>query len=368
MTDNTSHSLSPEPSVRERARTRALFSSIGDGILATDARGNISEVNSAAVRILGYHAEELLGQWLPRIISAVDEDGKELDLLERPVTQAMVSGKPIAEKTFYLTKTGQQIPVSVTVSPILVNDRPVGAIEVFRDISHEYEVDRMKSEFISIASHQLRTPLTAIKTYAHMLDSGFGGKLNSRQKDLLDIILGSADRMNELINTLLDIARIEEGRLTITARKINLRSLIKDVLTELRPLAREKHISIKTSFQTPALSTSTDPLLVKEVCLNLLSNALKYTPENGEVRIDVTNADTHFSVAITDTGYGIPHKEQRRVFSKFFRAENILDKQASGTGLGLYLVKQVIESMGGTVSFSSTEGKGSCFTFTLPRA
>ena len=358
----------PQTNERERARTRALFSSIGDGIIATDEKGNISEVNSAAVRILGYHAEELLGKWFPRVIVATDETGEVTDLIDRPATQAVVTGKPVAGKTFYVTKSQELIPVAVTVSPIMVGDQPVGVIEVFRDISHEHEVDRMKSEFISIASHQLRTPLTAIKTYSHMLAGGFGGKLNSKQQEFMDIILGSIDRMNELINTLLDISRIEEGRLTIAPRETNLEELVKEIIQELTPLARSKHIVIKKKFQTPGPSTRTDPLLVKEVFANLLSNAIKYTPEKGLVNIEVREGIKYFTFTITDTGYGIPRSEQSRVFSKFFRAENILDKETSGTGLGLYLVKQIAESMGGVINFTSKEGKGSCFTFKLPKA
>lgn len=353
---------------QERARTQALFSSLGDGVIATDEAGNISEINTAAVRILGYHAEELLGKWFPKAIQAIDETGVETELMDRPVIQAMISGKPIASKTFYLTKSGERIPVAVTVSPILLNNRPVGAIEIFRDISHEYEVDQMKSEFISLASHQLRTPLTAIKTYSHMLATGFSGDLTKSQKDFMDIILGSIDRMNELINTLLDISRIEEGRLSITQRTIRLDEIIQEIMTELRPAAKVKRIKLNFTCQSDDTSALTDPLLVKEVCANLLSNAIKYTPDKGTVTISLEAPAQQFIINIHDTGYGIPKSEQKRVFTKFFRAENILNKDTSGTGLGLYLVKQIAESLGGDISFRSTEGKGSQFKFSLPKA
>lgn len=352
---------------QERARTQALFSSLGDGVIATDESGNISEINSAAVRILGYHAEELLGKWFPKAVLAVNEQGVETDLMDRPVIQAMISGKPIASKTFYLTKSRKQIPVAVTVSPIMLNDRPVGAIEIFRDISQEYEVDQMKSEFISLASHQLRTPLTAIKTYSHMLATGFSGELTKSQQDFMDIILGSIDRMNELINTLLDISRIEEGRLMITQRTIKLKEIMQEIVTELKPAAKAKQIKLEFHANTDDSSALTDPLLVKEVCANLLSNAIKYTPDKGSVTVSLAAADKHFIIKIRDTGYGIPKSEQKRVFSKFFRAENILNKDTSGTGLGLYLVKQIAENLGGDISFKSAESKGSEFTFSLPK-
>lgn len=357
----------PQSAERERARTQALFSSIGDGIIATDEEGNIAEVNSAAVRILGYHAEELLGQWFPRVIQAIDPEGETVDMLDRPVMQAMVTGKPVVSRTLYLTKSKRTVPVAITVSPILIDERPVGAIEVFRDISHEYEVDRMKSEFISIASHQLRTPLTAIKTYSHMLAEGYGGDLTKHQREFMDIILGSINRMNELINTLLDISRIEEGRLTIDPQTTDLELLVKEIVQELGPLAKAKRIKVGLSISTKQPQLRTDPLLVKEVCANLLSNAIKYTAAGGQVYVEVAEDSNNFIVTFTDTGYGIPKPEQKRVFSKFFRAENILDKESGGTGLGLYLVKQVVENLGGQIKFKSAEGKGSSFSFSLPK-
>lgn len=327
----------------------------------------ITDVNSAAVRILGYHAEELLGQWFPAVIRAIDSEDEAVDMLERPIMQAMVTGKPIVGRTFYVTKAQQRLPVSITVSPILVDDRPVGAIEVFRDISKEHEVDRMKSEFISIASHQLRTPLTAIKTYSHMLAGGFGGKLNQHQQDFMNIILGSVDRMNELINTLLDISRIEEGRMTIAPQSVDLRALVNEIVTELTPMAADKNLTISCKLPAKGLRLTSDPLLIKEVCANLLSNAIKYTPDKGKIDLEINVTSREFVFTIADNGYGIPYAEQKRVFTKFFRAENVLDKEAGGTGLGLYLVKQVVENLGGKINFISKEGQGSAFTFTLPR-
>ena len=360
--------LNPHQAARERARTLALFSSIGDGIIATDEEGNISEVNSAAVRILGFHSEELLGQWFPRAIRAVDEDGEDINMLDRYVTQAMVTGKPIAGKTFYISKSRQRVPVAITVAPIMLEDRPVGAIEIFRDVTHEHEVDRMKSEFISIASHQLRTPLTAIKTYTHMLDGGFGGSLSSTQKEFVNIIQSSIERMNELINTLLDITKIEQGRLSVAPQVTDLKELIDTVMAELTAQAKLKDLTIKTKVAAKDARLNTDPLLVKEVLVNLLSNAIKYTPEGGQIKLEIDEDDKCFNFVIQDNGYGIPLKEQRRVFSKFFRAENIQDKSAGGTGLGLYLVKQVIDNLGGRITFQSQEGEGTTFRFSLPKS
>src|SRR5579862_5018961 len=155
------------------AEAEALFRSIGDGAIATDAFGHITRVNPTALEILGVTAEEALGQWFPRVVPIVRNDGTPMPLIERPIVKMFLTGRAISEKAIYRSKDGRNIPVSITVSPIIIGGKPVGAIEVFRDITIENEIDRMKSEFISLASHQLRTPLSTIKTYAHMLSEGY---------------------------------------------------------------------------------------------------------------------------------------------------------------------------------------------------
>src|SRR5689334_13172123 len=201
--------LSERSADEQRARAEALFHSIGDGAISTDEFGRITRVNPVARHILGYKKSELIGMWFPKVIIAVTPDDRPVNLIDRPITKAFLTGRPIVEKTHYRRKNGQRIPVAVNVSPILVDGKPRGAIEVFRDISFEQEVDRMKSEFISLASHQLRTPLSAIKTYSHMLVSGYMGEVTAEQRKSLETILGAADRMNELISTLLNITRME---------------------------------------------------------------------------------------------------------------------------------------------------------------
>src|SRR5438270_10802709 len=199
----------------QQAESEALFTSIGDGAIATDEFGRITRVNPMALMILGYKESDLIGQWFPKKIVAVDSSGNNISLINQPITRAFLTCKSISEKMYYRTNDGNIIPVYTNVSPIMLNDVPIGAIEVFRDITFEQEVDRMKSEFISLASHQLRTPLSAIKTYSHMLADGYMGELNPSQKKSLNTVLGAVNRMNELISTLLNITRIESGTIVI---------------------------------------------------------------------------------------------------------------------------------------------------------
>jgi len=353
----------------ERAQAEALFSSLGDGAIATDQFGKITRINSVALELLGYSASELIGEWFPRRIVALTEKGAPINLIDRPITQAFLTGKPVNEKTFYQTKDGHRLPVSISVSPILLANKPLGAIEVFRDITLEEEIDRMKSEFISLASHQLRTPLSAIKTYSHMLADGYMGDVTAPQKKSLRTIISATNRMNELISTLLNITRIESGTIAITPKILQLDKAAEEVIKDLSLAASEKSIrlTLKKIGQT-STRVKTDNLIVKEVISNLISNAIKYTSDEGTVRVEVRGRARDVIVGVHDNGWGIPASAHDQVFSKFFRATNIVKRETTGTGLGLYLVKGLLDRLGGTIWFESVEGKGTTFYFTLPKA
>ncbi|HSX45482.1 MAG TPA: ATP-binding protein [Candidatus Saccharimonadia bacterium] len=362
------------PFVKKKAHERgaeaeAIFTSIGDGAISTDEFGRITRVNPTAQQLLGYSEKELVGQWFPKIVRAVTIDDRSVNLIDRPITKAFLAGKPISENLFYLTKNGSKIPVAITCSPIIVNGKPLGAIEVFRDITFEHEVDRMKSEFISLASHQLRTPLSAIKTYTHMLSDGYMGDLNDAQKKSLETIIGAANRMNELISTLLNITRIESGTIAISRKLLQIDKLANEVARELELMASGKSIKLLVAVKGKGSTTiKTDALIVKEVLINLVSNAIKYTPDDGDVSIIVRPRRADILVEVHDSGWGIPKISQDQIFTKFFRAQNIVRRETTGTGLGLYLVKGLLDALDGRIWFVSHEDKGTSFFFTLPRA
>lgn len=242
----------------------------------------------------------------------------------------------------------------------------------FKYIWHSAEelekLDQTKDEFVSLASHQLRTPLTSIMLYSGMLADGYGGKLKSKQQELLDVVLFSTDRMRELVRVLLNIARVEAGRVTIQPKATDLHQVLKDILDEQKPKAAEKNITLidTTTARIPIIHT--DQNLLKELYTNPISNAIKYTPPKGTVTVKLELKDKMVFASVQDTGYGIPKREQRKIFTKFYRGTNIAKKEVVGTGLGLYLFKLVAENLGGEVGFTSTENKGSKFWFTLPLA
>ncbi len=311
----------------------------------------------------------MVGEWFPKKIRAVTENDSPVNLIDRPITKAFLAGQPVTENMFYLRKDGLKLPVSLTCSPIVVNGKPIGAIEVFRDVTFEKEVDRMKSEFISLASHQLRTPLSAIKTYSHMLTDGYMGELNESQKKSLETIISAANRMNELISTLLNVTRIESGTIAVSPRLLHIEKMALEVINEVDLMAKSKSISLEVKIKGKASTAiRTDSLIVKEILINLVSNAIKYTPDEGKVVIVIHPRQSDILVEVNDSGWGIPKLSQDQIFTKFFRGHNVVRRETTGTGLGLYLVKGLLEALGGKIWFVSHENKGTSFFFTLPRA
>jgi PAS domain S-box-containing protein len=352
----------------QTAQAEAIFNSIGDGAISTDEFGRITRVNPVAQRLLQYSESDLLGEWFPKVIVAVSDDGEPLNLIERPITRAFLTGKTISETAQYRTRSGDILPVSVSVSPILLEGKPIGAIEVFRDVTLEREVDRMKSEFISLASHQLRTPLSTIKTYSHMMVDGYMGEISNPQRKALRTVIAATNRMNELISTLLNITRIESGTIAVTPRTLRIDKTVEEVIKELSLSANDKDIAMTMSqIGKSPVTARTDSLILKEIVSNLVSNAIKYTPDEGSVHVEVKGRSKDVLVSVKDTGWGIPQFAQDQIFSKFFRANNIVQRETTGTGLGLYLVKGLLDRLQGTIWFESEEGIGTTFYFTIPK-
>lgn len=362
----TSQSNPQQPLTEQQSELNALFTSIGEGAITTDEFGKITRINPRALKMLGLKESEVLGKWFPRQIEAVTVDGKSIKLIDRPISRAFLTGESVSAKSLYRRGDGNILPVFLTVSPILHNGRPLGAIEVFRDISEEEEIDRMKSEFISLASHQLRTPLSAVKTYSHMLIDGYMGSLDQAQKKALRTIIGASDRMNELISTLLNITRMESGTIKITPKYVSLDRLAQEVLDEISLLAADKEISTSLKIGKGSMGVRTDSLLFKEILVNLATNAIKYSPRKGILTLKLRSRKNDVILSVCDTGYGIPKSAQTEIFSKFYRASNVTRRETTGTGLGLYLVKGLTEALGGKIWFDSQEGKGTTFYVSLP--
>jgi signal transduction histidine kinase len=227
-------------------------------------------------------------------------------------------------------------------------------------------LNKMKSEFISVASHQLRTPLSAMKWEIELLLSKLKEGLTPKQLEMIDKMSRSNERMIRLVNDLLDVIRLEQGRFSLLKEDLNLVDLIKEVIDDMAYLTKANNVKIEFLPGSKALEIKGDKKRIKMVVENLISNAVKYSLNGGNVKILVEiKKDSHI-VSIEDEGVGIPQKQQSHVFEKFFRSDNVIKYQTDGTGLGLYIAKKIVEQSGGKIWFKSKENIGSIFCFSLP--
>lgn len=265
-----------------------------------------------------------------------------------------------------------------TCASVVSEGQAAGAVLVFRDMTREKEVDRAKTEFVGLASHQLRTPLTAVRWYADMLLAGIPGAVNDKQREYLDLLYQSNQRMVELVDAFLRVSRIDLGTLAFKREQVDVVRSMRAILQECRPVLRLRGLHLKTRF-TPSLPVlQTDQKLLEIVFDNLVSNAVKYTPKSGTVTVvlegkrageraaDRAVRRASVFLTVSDTGYGIPFHQQNQVFTKLFRADNVIGKETSGTGLGLYTTKAIVDQAGGEIWFRSEEGKGTAFYVLLP--
>lgn len=239
---------------------------------------------------------------------------------------------------------------------------------ITRSFERIAEASRMKTEFISVVSHQLRSPLTNLKYSLELLASGKLGKVREKELEYFKILEENTQRMGDLINDLLTISRIEAGKLPLEKKELSLEDLTKKVVLKFKPLAKASNVRVKLRAQKNLPKVLADSLWLEQVVENLLDNAIRYIKKKGEVKIKIQPRRKKIYFEIQDNGVGIPKEEQKFIFQKFFRSANVLKHQTEGLGLGLHITKRILELLGGKIWFSSQENKGSTFYFTLPVA
>ena len=352
----------------EKQKIQAILESIGDGVFVVDENLNILVFNKTAETISGYSAKEAIGQKFSKILKFVlEKDGKVsddfvLDAIETKKVQTM------SEHTMLVRKDKTKVPVADSAAPIFNSDGEVlGCVVIFRDVTTEREIDRMKTEFISIAAHQLRTPLGNSRWTLEMLLDGDMGKLESKVENSIKEIQQHNVKLASLVDDLLDVSRINQGRVPDNPKKSDLFLLSKEAIKEQQAEIGRKKIKVdlkKTQQSYPKVYL--DPKRFNDVIGNLLSNAIKYSRQKGLIKINFKLLKDFIEIRVSDSGIGIPLRDQKKIFSKFFRASNATNSKIDGFGLGLSVVKSYLESWGGSISFKSVEGKGVTFTIQVP--
>jgi PAS domain S-box-containing protein len=347
-------------------RMEAVLDATDDGLALIDAAGYIVLVNRRFCEMMGLRRDSLLLHSVDDLKEQVGERFTHPEKMLRALTPNTDRAAGVVEDSIELAK--EHSFYQLYTAPVRDDNREIaGQILALHDMTREKELDKMKSEFISVVSHELRTPLTSIKGYTDLLLSGATGELNEIQTEFLGILQGSATRLGNLINDILDISRIESGRLEVKQDPIDYSKIIADVLRLMKAAADDKDIMLDASLPERWPTVRGDADKITQIVSNLLSNAIKYTPMGGFVKIlvDVTG-DAGITTCVIDSGIGISTEDQKKLFQKFFRADNSLTREAGGTGLGLVIVKTMVELLGGTIWVESEVGSGSKFYFTLP--
>ena len=371
--DNTSN-LENRLSAVE-SKSDVVINAIDDGVLAISKDGNIELINPSAQQIIGWDQGDALGLNWKSVLKLVTSDGKDVEDLEHPIAQSLSKNQPTHnDKLFLLTSSEKRILVSIVSSPVGTDGE--GIIVVFRDITKEKAEEREQAEFISTASHEMRTPVASIEGYLGLALNPATAHIDEKARDFITKAHESAQHLGRLFQDLLDISKVEDGRMKNNPKIINVNEFLKDIFDGLATKASEKQLNYifmpdiidegKEKSLQPIFYANIDPDHFREVVSNLIENAIKYTP-SGEVVVNVTGDDKQISVSVKDSGIGIPAEDIPHLFQKFYRVDNSDTREIGGTGLGLYLSRRLAEAMSGNLRVESKYKEGSTFYLEIPR-
>lgn len=352
----------------ETGKNLAILESVAEGVLVLDELDTVLLYNRAASQVLRIEDAAIVG----RAINCIAEYGQDNEERQRALLlyAALADGIRQARQHGDAQHTIVELPgqtIDTTYTPVTTPDgERVGVAAVLRDITREIEADKAKREFIATVSHELRTPLTSVKGYIDLLMLGTAGPVSDMQKTFLQVVKSNADRLNALVEDLLEISRLENGKVALNVRPLFLPDLVNDICASLRTETERKRMSLSVEIDPLLPSVEADPKRVGQVLTNLLSNAHKYTRDGGQISVHCMRRDDLVQVDVSDTGVGIPPEELPKMFSRFFRTNNALKDEVGGTGLGLSIAKSFIELHGGDMWVTSELEVGSTFSFTLP--
>lgn len=363
------------------AQHKAILAAIAEGIVLADPENRVILANRAARHIL--HLDRPSSEDSSAESASVQEGAcaglpiSKLFAAYSPESQAALC-QAIASLTSAVvdqadskaTKAllnGNESVIQASLTPMLDEAQQfAGTVIVLRDVTVEREVARAKNDFVSLVSHELRTPMTSIKGYTDLLLKGAVGALNEQQQNFMTIVKSNVDRMADLVSDLLDVSRIEAGRVRLVLERLDLAGMVLEISQELAETLRQRELTLHFDLAPGLPRVHADRGRVIQVLLNLLSNAYRYTPPGGALTIAIRALDGEVQVDVSDTGIGIPEEDREAIFQRFYRADHPVVREQPGTGLGLSIARSLIEMHGGKLWLRSELGAGSTFSFTLP--
>ncbi len=350
---------------QKRTELDTILGSVADAILSLDLELRITLANPAFCELTGLREEEIRGRHCREVLGCEDEQGRpvcgECDLSR----ETLVTGRVTAGRTLIRNRSGNRATVQSVNAPLRDEQgRTIGVVKTMRDVSREAEIERMKNDFVATVSHELRTPLTSISGYLDLILEGDTGPVNGLQQEFLGIVRSNAERLRHLIDDLLDVEKIEAGRIQLKLSPVRLDRLVAEAVRTMDAAAARGGLEL-AGVIPGAVEVEGDPDRLTQVLINLLSNAVKFTPQ-GRVEVTLKSVGSRALVTVRDTGIGISREDQARLFDKFFRADNEYTRRVGGTGLGLSIVKAIVELHGGEVRLESEPGVGTTVRVWLP--
>lgn len=354
-----------------KAKDDALLESIGEGMIAIDKDKNIIMINKVAENLLGIQKENVIGKYYYNVFANEDAEGKIVPENKRPIGIVLTTGEKFATPPgltaayYYVKKDGTKFPVAITVSPVILGGKIVGAIDIFRDITKEKELEKLRVDFLALASHQLRTPLSGTKWLIETVLRGITGDTTKKQRDYLTQLHSVNERMIKLVSEMLNVLVLESSGVAVKKEVFPLSKLFTEIETVVVPLEKKEGPDVHVSIEGPAaLTVETDFYIVRDICQTLIANAISYSQPGQEVVVGAKEEPDAIVLYVKDFGIGIPKEEQGLIFQRFYRATNAKDYLPGGTGLGLYKAALLAGKIGAKISFES-EGKGAGTTFSL---
>lgn len=343
----------------QQSKMESLVESMGEGVIMLDERGHIIILNPQAKKMLGFELDQEITNKI------LDEKMKVIGLYE--VIKEAQDKKRLLNKEVNVSEQ-EDIVLRFSITVVQgVEGNIIGTVIILRDVTKEKELDKIKTEFVATVSHELRTPLTTMKEFASIIFQEIPGKLTQQQKDYVNIIINNIERLTRLINDLLDISKIEAGKINIKRSLLDITSLVNNTIIGLKSKANSKNIEINTTFDQPIANIYLDPDRITQLFINLIANAINYTPDNGKITVEIKDKGKELECSIADTGVGIAPENLGKVFTMFQQFSRVPGSGAKGTGLGLAISKKIVDLHNGKIWVESKLGQGSKFIFTLPR-